>query len=228
MYKLSPSILAADFAKLGEEVQSVDRAGVQYMHIDVMDGLFVPSISFGMPIIASIRPYTKKVFDVHLMIERPERYIDEFAAVGADIITIHVEACACIPETLLKIKNKGIQAGISLNPKTDISAIVPYLEMVDQVLVMSVEPGFGGQTYIEGSERKIAELHAIIFEKQLEVSIAVDGGINKENVGTVLEAGANVIVAGSAVYRGNVEENVTYFLDKFKEYEKAKRRKDTK
>lgn len=220
MLILAPSILSADFSRLGEQIQAVEKAGAQYIHIDVMDGIFVPSISFGMPVIQSIRPCTDRVFDVHLMIDRPYRYIEEFVKAGADIITFHVEACDCVKETIEKIKKYDKKVGISLNPATPISAIEPYLELVDLILVMSVNPGFGGQKYIEGSTEKIAQLRKLVDERKLEAVISVDGGIKKENVREVLEAGADVVVAGSAVFHGDVEGNTGLFMKLLKEFEK--------
>lgn len=213
MAVLSPSILAADFARLGEQVEKVDKAGAQYIHIDVMDGVFVPSISFGFPIIQSLRKVTDKFFDVHLMITGPERYVDQFAAAGADGLTIHIEACRCMVDTLLKIKAKGLRTGISLHPQTPIDTVYPYLDYVDQVLVMTVNTGFGGQKYLDSCTQKIKDVRAEIERRGLQVDVAVDGGVNKENVGMILDAGANVIVSGSAVFKGDIEANVEYFMD---------------
>ena len=210
---LSPSILSADFTILGDELKTIDEAGSEYIHIDVMDGIFVPSISYGMPVIKSIRKATKKVFDVHLMITEPERYINEFVESGADIITFHVEATKDPDKVIDMIHEKGLKAGISVKPKTPLEAIEPYLEKIDMLLIMSVEPGFGGQAYIEGSTEKIRAAREMVKAHGLNTDIQVDGGINLQNLPEVLEAGANIIVAGSSVFKGDVAGNVKAFLD---------------
>ena len=205
---LSPSILAADLSRLGEQIRQLDEANVPYVHIDVMDGLFVPSISFGFPIIESIRPLTKRVFDVHLMIQEPIRYVEQFAKAGADIITVHLEACSDVTATLTAIRNAGCKVGLTIKPGTPIETVYPYLPDVDMVLIMTVEPGFGGQKFMPDMVEKIVALKAKLAQEQLQVDIQVDGGINPQTVPVVLEAGANVIVAGTAVFRGDVKENV--------------------
>ena len=210
---LSPSILSADFSRLGEQIRELDEAGAQYVHIDVMDGMFVPSISFGMPVIRSIRGCTDRIFDVHLMIEEPGRYIDEFAEAGADLITVHAESCRHLDRTIEKIKEKGLLAGVALNPATPVSAISCVLEKVDLVLIMTVNPGFGGQKLIPYTVEKVRELRKIVDEQGLKTDIEVDGGVNLSNVGELMDAGANIIVAGSAVFSGDVTENTIRFLN---------------
>ena len=210
---LSPSILAADFKNLGQQIVDVDNAGAQYIHIDVMDGSFVPSISFGMPLIKSIRSATDKIFDVHLMIVDPIRYIKEFVQIGADIITFHLDAAKDSQAVIDEIHSLGKKAGISIKPGTPVEELTPYLDKVDMILIMTVEPGFGGQPFIETSYERIREVRKMLNDRGLETDIQVDGGITKENLKSVLDAGANVIVAGSTVYRGDATQNVKDMLE---------------
>ena len=206
---ISPSILAADFNILGQQIKEVERSGAKYLHIDVMDGMFVPSISFGMPVIKSIRKNTDLFFDVHLMIEEPLRYIEEFVNCGADMITFHLEAAeGHVEETIDRIHALGCKAGLSIKPATPVSVVEPYVEKLDMILVMTVEPGFGGQKYIESSTEKIRQMRQLVTSHGLETDIQVDGGITADNVSAVKEAGANVIVAGSAVFKGDIVSNV--------------------
>lgn len=209
---LSPSILSADFCKLGEQIKEVEQAGAEYLHIDVMDGLFVPSISYGMPVIASIRKCSNIFFDVHLMIEKPERYVQEFAESGADLINFHLEATEQVPETIEKIRRLGKKVGITIKPNTPAEAVGPFLDKVDMVLVMTVEPGFGGQKLIPECLEKVKVIRKLVQERNLKTDIEVDGGINADNVKLALAAGANVIVAGSAVFKNDITANVKNLL----------------
>lgn len=208
---LSPSILAADCLKLGESIAEVEEAGAEYLHIDVMDGTFVPNLSFGVPIVEACRKGCNMVLDVHLMIEEPERYIDKFADAGADIITIHYEACKPIRETIEKIKARGLKAGVSIKPGTDVEVLKDLFDITDMFLIMTVEPGFGGQKYMEICTDKIKNLRGMLTEASYNTDIEVDGGITKENISVVLDAGANVIVMGSSVFKGDIKENIEWF-----------------
>lgn len=215
--KLAPSILAADFARLGEQLKEIELAGADMVHIDVMDGDFVPSISFGMPLIQSIRKCTNLPFDVHLMVSEPGRYVEEFVKCGADSITVHVEACRHIDRVLQQIREQGVKAGVALNPGTSLSVLDEILDKVDMVLLMTVNPGFGGQAYIESSTEKIKKLRKTMDELGLHTDIQVDGGIKTDNVSVVLDAGANVIVGGTAVLRQDITQNIKAFQKIFGE-----------
>ena len=210
---LSPSILAADFANLGRDIRIADEAGAQYIHFDVMDGAFVNNISFGIPVLKSVRKITDCVLDVHLMIERPERYVHEFAEAGADIITVHAEATDHLDAVIEMIKREKVMAGVALNPSTPLSEIEYILPKVDMVLIMSVNPGFGGQAFIPYCLDKISDLSRLLDKKGLKTDIEVDGGVTLQNVSEIVEAGANIIVAGSAVFNGDIAKNVSDFLD---------------
>ncbi|MBR4707767.1 MAG: ribulose-phosphate 3-epimerase [Pseudobutyrivibrio sp.] len=213
---LAPSILSADFGILKEQLELIDEAGAEYVHFDVMDGVFVPSISFGLPVLKSIRKYTNRLFDAHLMIVDPEKYVKDFAEAGADIITVHAEACKHLDATIDLIKSCGKKAGVAINPATPLTEIVHVLEKVDMVLIMTVNPGFGGQALIPYTLDKVKELKAIVDEKKLSLDIEVDGGINKNTIDAALAAGANVIVAGSAVFNGDVKANASELLEKMR------------
>lgn len=210
---LSPSILSADYAILGEQLRILDETGAEYVHIDIADGRFVPSITIGLPVVKTIRKCTERMFDVHMMVHEPVRFVDEFADAGADIITVHAEACRQLDHTIDVIKSRGLLAGVALNPETPLTAVSYVLEKVDMVLVMTVNPGFGGQTLIPYTVGKVAELKEMIDKRGLKVDIEVDGGVTLENVESLMDAGANIIVAGSSVFSGELSENVTRFLN---------------
>jgi len=208
MRELAPSILAADISKLGEEVKKTEDEGIRYLHIDVMDGMFVPSLSFGFPVISCLRPVSTMIFDVHLMVQEPIRYIRRFAEAGSDIITVHYEACSDVSAALKEIGACGCRRGLSINPETPVSAVYPYLDQVDMVLIMTVRPGFGGQKYIEESTERIKTLRSRLDEMNSSVIIEVDGGIHKGNISVVTEAGAELVVCGSAVFGGDIRANI--------------------
>jgi ribulose-phosphate 3-epimerase len=215
MIKLAPSILSADFARLGEQIDEVTRAGADYVHVDVMDGHFVPNITIGAPVVASIRRATTLPLDVHLMIEHPERYVSQFAQAGADIITVHLEASAHVHATIRLIKELGARAGVSLNPPTPLGVLEEFLPHVDLVLVMSVNPGFGGQPFIPETLPRIAEMRKLLDGRALHAELEVDGGINADNVPDVVEAGANVLVAGNSIFRA--QEGIAEAIRKLRE-----------
>lgn len=210
---LAPSILGADFKTMEPEIRAVEEAGAAYLHLDVMDGAFVPSISFGMPVIASLRSCTEMVFDVHMMVEEPVRYVEDMRKSGADLICVHAEACRHLDSTIAKIRATGAKAAVAVNPATPVSAVELVLPQVDMVLVMSVNPGFGGQKFIPYTLGKIRQLREIIDGLGLDVDIQVDGGVTLDNVEEILAAGANVIVAGSSVFKGDVRDNVRRFME---------------
>ncbi|MEB3028770.1 ribulose-phosphate 3-epimerase [Parvimonas micra] len=219
MLELSPSLLSADFTNLKSEMEVLDKNGVKYLHLDVMDGMFVPNISFGPMIIKQLRPLTNMIFDVHLMIEDPDRYVQNFKDAGADILTVHYEACKHLHRTVSYIKSLGMKAGVSLNPATNIDVLDYVLEDLDLVLIMSVNPGFGGQSFIPSAIDKIKNLKAKIRERNLNVIVEVDGGVKTTNVKDVIEAGADLIVSGSDVF-ADKENRIRAYKEIFKNYEK--------
>lgn len=224
IYRLSPSILSADFSKLGEQVRILEDAGTSWLHIDVMDGQFVPPVSFGDVVIRSVRPVSKMFFDVHLMVTEPDRFVDDYAKAGADMFTVHAEACAHLDRTLQHIHESGMKAGVALNPATPLQALDYVLDKVDMVLIMTVNPGYGGQKYIPTMTAKIRDLRRKLDEAGYpDLPIEVDGGINASTIDTVLDAGASVIVAGSAVFRGDIAKNASDLMKRIHEREMSGR-----
>ncbi|MBN1366414.1 MAG: ribulose-phosphate 3-epimerase [Dehalococcoidales bacterium] len=213
--KIAPSILSADFGRLGEQVQEAEKAGADYIHVDVMDGHFVPNITIGIPVVTSLRKWTKLPLDVHLMIENPERHIEAFAKAGADIITVHIETCPHIHRTVHQIKSTGVKAGVSLNPGTSVSMLTEILPAVDLVLIMTVNPGFGGQTFIMEALDKIIRLRSELDSRKLQAELEVDGGINPETTAQVVKAGAKVLVAGAAIF--NTKQTVAEGIQNIRE-----------
>lgn len=212
MVKIAPSILSADFSRLLEHVKEVENAGVEYLHVDVMDGHFVPNISFGAPILNALKGKTSLFMDVHLMIETPDRYIEDFVKAGADLINVHVEACTHLHRTIQLIKSFGVKAAVTLNPATPLNVLDEILPELDMVLLMSVNPGFGGQSYIQATTDKIKRLKQMIIERNPSCEIEVDGGVNLKNVKEVVDAGADVVVAGSAIFNtDNIMDTVKAF-----------------
>lgn len=217
-YILAPSILSADFKVLGEQMKMTEEAGAKYLHFDVMDGMFVPSISFGMPVLKSIHGATGQVMDAHLMVQEPIRYVEAFGKAGADIVTVHLEACKDIRRTIREIHGCGMKAGLSVCPKTDVKETEGLLKEIDMLLIMSVHPGFGGQKFIPESLEKIRKARSMAKEQGLDLDIQVDGGIYHDNVRDVLDAGVNIVVAGSAVFNGNPAENTRKFMEILENY----------
>ncbi len=227
LYQLAPSMLSADFNHLGDQLALLEQCGCQWLHIDVMDGLFVPSISFGMPVISSIRKESHLFFDVHMMVEDPGRYVEDMRQCGADLITVHAEACKHLDRTLQSIRECGGKAGVALNPATSLECLDYVLDKLDMVLLMTVNPGFGGQSYLPAMTEKIRSLRQKLDQAGYpQIDIEVDGGINAKTADRVLEAGANILVAGSGVFKGKIEDNVALFQDKMRNQERSARNKE--
>lgn len=218
-YVIAPSILSADFTQLGNEIRQTEDNGAAFLHFDVMDGMFVPNISFGIPVMKSIRKATRQIMDAHLMVQDPIRYVEAFRDAGADLITVHYEACPDVTKVLVKIKDMGLKAGLSINPDTPAEAVREYLEFVDMILVMSVYPGAGGQKFIRESLDRIRDIRRMIEESGRDIDLQVDGGVTLDNMPEIMDAGANIFVAGSAIFSGDIGENVRKCMEIFRKYE---------